>query len=73
MCPTPQVGPEVTCEGAKGTKRKLTFHTEHEKMNFGDFCMFSLVNIPQIYHSRTFCYLPLKDISVSLVKTIYLF
>lgn len=42
MQPALQVGPEVTCEGVKGTMRKLAFHTKHEKMNSGDLACLAL-------------------------------
>lgn len=66
----------MTCEGAKRTVRKLAFHTKHEKMSVVGFRVFNLVNIfaeiPWIYHSRTFCYLLLKDISTRLIKVLCL-
>lgn len=60
--PALQVGPEVTCEGAKGTMRKLAFHPKHEKMNIGVLTCLALsiylLKFPRfiLVHFATFYY-----------------
>ena len=60
----------------QGDYEETGFSYKTEKMSFGDFSMVSLANIsveiPKIYHSGTFCYLLLQDISASLPKAICL-
>lgn len=58
---TPPDGPELTCEGAKGTMRKLAFHTKHEKMGVVRGCLtlsIYLLKFPEFIilgHFATFC------------------